>query len=168
MQVKKSLQIQAPAKEVWIHFYDWGNVWRFQPWVVRSPLLTNIEEGVGASRRCEFSDNTSIVETITKVVSGKRIEFSLSETAKPMTGGTGYIDISERGPKSTLVEVGMDVTLGLGPLNPVMGLMMKPMMRTRITKMIESLGHHIQTGGKLDPKGNKLTVPAEMPHAKAA
>ena len=165
MQVEKSLQIQAPAQVVWQHFYDWGNVWRFQPWVVRSPLLTNIEDGVGASRRCELSDNTSIVETITNVIPGKRIEFSLSEAAMPMVDGTGSIELSPNGEKSTLVSVAMEVRLGLGPLNPIMGLMMKPMMRTRIAKMIGSLEHHIQTGQKLDPKGNKLTVPSVMPEA---
>ena len=167
MHIEKSVQIRAPVEEVWSHFYDWDNVWRFQPWVVRSPLLTNVENGVGASRRCEFSDGTSLVETITKVVPGKRVEFALSEAAKPMVGGTGSISVMSRSSGITVVTVVMDIKLGLGLLNPVMGLMMKPMMRNRIKKMVESLEHYILTGQKLDPKGNKLVVPAEMPQAEA-
>ena len=156
MHAKKTVRVNAKAADIWAAFNDWGGVWRFQPWVVRSPLLSANNEGVGASRRCEFVDKTSIVETITKIDDGRRIEMRLSETPKPMKGGTAIITLQPRG-SQTDVTVSMDVTLGLGPLNPIMGnLMMKPMMKTRIQKMLESLEYHIQSGGKIDSKGVKL------------
>ncbi|MEO1028748.1 MAG: SRPBCC family protein [Pseudomonadota bacterium] len=163
MRVEKTLRLKAKPEDVWTKFKDWGGVWRFQPWVVRSPLLSETSEGVGASRRCEFTDKTSIVETITKIEEGRKIDMSLSETPKPMLGGMGSIELTPRG-NETDVTVTMDIKLGMGPLNPIMGpLMMRPMMKGRITKMLESLEYHILTGGKLDPKGVKQTVPAVMP-----
>ena len=155
MRVEKTVRVKAPANKVWDAFYDWGGVWRFQPWVLQSPILGSTTQGVGASRRCEFVDKTSIVETITRIEEGRIIEMSLTETPKPMTGGKAVIILTPRD-SSTDVTVSMDVALGLGPLNPIMGnLMMKPMMKTRISKMLESLEYHLQTGGKIDSKGVK-------------
>ncbi|MEM9715209.1 MAG: SRPBCC family protein [Pseudomonadota bacterium] len=155
MRLEHTVRVNAKAADIWTTFNDWGGVWRYQPWVVTSPLLSSNNEGVGASRRCEFVDKTSIVETITKIDVGQRIDMILSETPKPMMGGTGSIILSPKG-KQTDVTVVMDIKLGLGPLNPIMGnLMMKPMMRNRITKMLESLEYHLETGGKIDSKGIK-------------
>ena len=155
MRLEHTVRVNAKAAEIWTTFNDWGGVWRYQPWVVTSPLLSSNNEGVGASRRCEFVDKTSIVETITKIDNGRRIDMTLSETPKPMKGGTSSIILSPKGGQ-TDVTVAMDITLGLGPLNPIIGnLMMKPMMRTRITKMLESLEYHLKTGGKIDSKGIK-------------
>ena len=160
MRVEKTVRVNATADKIWSAFNDWGGVWRFQPWVVRSPLLSSNNEGVGASRRCEFVDKTSIVETITRIEDGRRIEMVLSETPKPMKGGTATILLVPRS-GATDVTVAMDVQLGLGPLNPIMGnLMMRPMMKTRIQKMLESLEHHLKTGGKIDSKGVKHASPA--------
>lgn len=159
MQAVKTVRVNAPAADVWCAFNDWGGVWRFQPWVHRSPLLSRNNEGVGASRRCEFFDKTSIVETITSIDEGRRIDMSLSETPKPMLGGKGSIKLTPRG-QATDVTVEMDVKLGMGPLNPIMGnLMMKPMMKKRIARMLESLDYHLKTGGKLDGKGAKHATP---------
>ena len=155
MRFEKTVRVKAPANKIWDAFYDWGGVWRFQPWVVRSPILSSTTEGVGASRCCEFVDKTSIVETITRIEQGRIIEMNLTETPRPMTGGKAVISLAPRD-ASTDVTVSMDVALGLGPLNPIMGnLMMKPMMKTRITKMLESLEYHLKTGGKIDSKGVK-------------
>ena len=151
-------------ESIWGAFMDWGGVWRFQPWVVRSPLLNEISEGVGSSRRCEFSDDTSIVETITRIREGKEIQFELSDTPKPMKSGHGSIALTSQG-GSTRVTVDMDVQLGMGLLNPILGLMMKPVMRKRVDMMLQSLEHHLATGKKLTPKGAEVTVPTAMPEA---
>lgn len=164
MKVSHARTLNSDAEQVWKAFVDWGGVWQFQPWVVRSPILSDIAEGVGTSRRCEFSDNTSIVETITRISDGKQIEFSLSEAPKPMKSGMGSISLARKG-CGTEVTVEMDVTLGMGPFNPLMALMMKPVMRKRVDLMLQSLELHLQTGKKLDPKGNKVVPPSEMPAA---
>ena len=123
MYAKMTKRIDAEASEVWMAFNDWGGVWRFQPWVIRSPLLSTNNEGVGAKRRCEFVDKTSIVETVTRIEDGRAIHMSLSEAPKPMKGGTSVIRLAPRG-KSTDVTVEMDIKLGMGPLNPIMGKLM--------------------------------------------
>ena len=160
MRAEMTKRIDAAAEDVWAAFNDWGGIWRFQPWVVRSPLLSQKNEGVGAKRRCEFVDKTSIVETITRIEDGRAVHMSLSEAPKPMKGGTSVIRISPRD-KTTDVTVEMDIEIGMGPLGAIMGqLMMKPMMIKRVSLMLDSLEHHLKTGGKIDSKGVKHSTPA--------
>jgi len=88
---------------------------------------------------------------------------SASQRSKHGLGGMGAIELKPAN-GGTEVTVTMDVQLGMGPLNPIMGpLMMRPMMKSRIAKMLQSLEHNILTGGKLNPKGKKVKVPAAMP-----
>ena len=160
MHAEMKKRVNAAAEDIWAACNDWGGIWRFQPWVVRSPLLSQNNDGVGAKRRCEFVDKTSIVETITKIAEGLAVHLSLSETPKPMKGGTSVIRLSPSG-NSTDVIVEMDIEIGMGPLGTIMGnLMMKPMMKKRVSLMLESLEHHLKTGGKIDSKGVKHSSPS--------
>ncbi|KIC47160.1 hypothetical protein RA28_05585 [Ruegeria sp. ANG-S4] len=160
MHAEMTKRVNASAEDIWAAFNDWGGIWRFQPWVVRSPLLSQNNEGVGAKRRCEFVDKTSIVETITKIEDGRAIHMTLSETPKPMKGGKSVIRLSPSG-NGTDVIVEMDIEIGMGPLGAIMGnLMMKPMMKKRVSLMLESLEHHLKTGGKIDSKGIKHSSPS--------
>lgn len=160
MHAEMTKRVNASAADVWSAFDDWGGIWRFQPWVVRSPLLSQNNEGVGAKRRCEFVDKTSIVETITRIDEGRAIHMSLSETPKPMKGGMSIIRLSGNG-NSTDVTVEMDIEIGMGPIGAIMGnLMMKSMMKKRVSLMLDSLEHHLKTGGKIDSKGVRHNTPS--------
>lgn len=152
MRATQTLRIKGSAERVWDAFSDWGGIWRFQPWVTRSPLLSEHNEGVGASRRCEFTDGTSIVETVLEVEPGRRIVMSMADAPKPMKGGTSSIELTPSG-AYTEVTVVIEAELSAGPLNPLLSMMMKPMMRKRVRKMLESLEFHLETGGKIDAKG---------------
>lgn len=163
MRVETTVHVNAASSEIWSVLSDWSGVWRYQPWVLRSPQLSDQNEGVGAARRCEFVDDTSIVETVTKWDVSRKIELELTETPKPMKGGWASIELNPVG-AATNVTLVMDIKLGLGPLNPIMGpLMMRPMMKKRIIKMLESLEYHIKTGGKIDHKGRRHKPVAPMP-----
>jgi carbon monoxide dehydrogenase subunit G len=159
MRAELTKRVNARAEDVWAAFNDWGGIWRFQPWVVRSPLLSVNNVGVGASRRCEFVDKTSIVETITQIEEGRAVHMSLSEVPSPMKGGTSVIRLTPRG-KATDVTIEMDIEIGMGPVGAIMGaVMMKPMMKKRASRMLESLEYHLNTGGKIDSSGVKHPSP---------
>ena len=79
MRAELTKRVDAPAQDIWAAFNDWGGIWRFQPWVVRSPLLSQNNDGVGAKRRCEFVDKTSIVESVSKIEDGRAVLLSLSD-----------------------------------------------------------------------------------------
>lgn len=154
MKVSKTVSIDSNPKDVWNTLSDWGGIVNYHPWVVNSPLLSNEKSGVGAARRCEFADKTSIVETITLWQEYDRIEMTLSDTPFPLKSGTGVMIVKENGSGGTTVFVELDIAVGMGPLGWIMGpLMIRPLMKTRIEKMLQSLDHYLKTGNKLDPKG---------------
>jgi len=154
MKVSKTVSINSNPNDVWNALADWGSIVNYHPWVVNSPLLSSEKSGVGASRRCEFADKTSIVETVTKWQEYERMEITLSDTPFPLKSGTVAMVIKKFG-SGTSVTFEMDIAIGMGPLGWIMGpLAIKPLMKTRIEKMLQSLEHYLKTGTKLDPKGN--------------
>ena len=77
-----------------------------------------------------------------------------------MKGGASVIRLTPRG-DATDVTVEVDIEIGMGPLGAIMSnLMMKPMMKKRVSLMLDSLEHHLKTGGKIDSKGVKHKSPA--------
>ncbi|MCJ8340942.1 MAG: SRPBCC family protein [Pseudomonadales bacterium] len=154
MKVFQSVKIDSKLKDVWHIFSDMEGIVNYHPWVIRSPLLSDCNMGVGASRRCEFQDNTSVVETITEVREYEYIKMVLSETPVPMISGNVTASFQSTG-GGTELTIEMDVKVGLGPLGWIIGpLIMRPIIKNRIKKMALSLDHYIKTGLKLDPKGN--------------
>ncbi len=154
MKVSQSVKISSKLKDVWHTFSDMSGIVNYHPWVVRSPLLSDRNTGIGASRRCEFQDNTSIVETITDLREYQYITMTLSETPMPMKSGTVTAFLHKSG-TGTELTIKMDVKIGLGPLGWIIGpLMMRPIIKNRIKKMALSLDQFIKTGSKFDPKGN--------------
>ena len=153
MKVFQSVIIDSKLKDVWHNFSDMAGIVNYHPWVIRSPLLSDCNVGVGASRRCEFEDNTSVVETITDLHEYEYIKMVLSETPMPMKSGTVSASFQSKG-ASTELTIDMDVKVGLGPLGWIIGpLIMRPIIKNRIKKMALSLDHYIKTGSKFDPKG---------------
>ena len=62
--------IQSDSASVWAAVADIGGVHRWHPKVRQSPLLSEANEGLGAKRRCDFYDGTSVVEEVTDWVEG--------------------------------------------------------------------------------------------------
>ena len=154
MKVSKSVQIDSSLKDAWRVFADMSGVANYHPWVINSPLLSEHNTGKGASRRCEFQDGTSIVETITEWREHEYMKMTLSETPAPMKSGTVSVYFrSVNG--GTEMRMEMDVKIGLGPIGWIIGpLVVRPLIKTRFEKSVLSMDHYIKTGTKFDPKGN--------------
>lgn len=62
---KYSLDIDAPASKVWAALSDFSNIQLFHPNVKYTDQLSEMDRGLGASRRCNFYTGGSAVESIT-------------------------------------------------------------------------------------------------------
>ncbi len=80
MKVSKFVQIDSALKDAWRVFAELSRVVNYHPGVINSPSLSEGNTGKGASRRCEFRDNTSIVETIAEWREHEYMKMTLSET----------------------------------------------------------------------------------------
>ena len=154
MKVSIAIQVDSELKDVWAAFSSMSGIVNYHPWVINSPLLSKNDTGVGASRRCEFKDGTSIVETITELREREYISMTFSETPMPLKSGVVEVAFSSSG-SGTEIKAEMDVKIGLGPLGWIIGpLFVRSLMKNRFEKAMLSMDQYIKTGTKFDTKGN--------------
>ena len=83
-QLTATAIVRAPVSRVWDTISDVGTVKDWHPKVKHSPVLSAESTGVGATRRCEFYDGTSVVEQVTEAVEGRLLRVVLSEFSMPL------------------------------------------------------------------------------------
>jgi len=153
MKVSIAVQVDSELKDVWAAFSDWSGVVNYHPWVINSPLLSEQNVGIGASRRCEFQDDSSIVETVTEWREFENIKMTFSETPAPLKSGNVSVAFKASGGGTEIVAE-MNVQVGLGPIGWIIGpLVVRPLMKTRFEKAMLSLDQFIKTGAKFDTDG---------------
>lgn len=74
INVEKTVLVKAGINQVWDIVSDMGGVYKYHPLVKKSPVLSENAVGIGATRRCEFYDGSSVVEKITELKEGKELE----------------------------------------------------------------------------------------------
>lgn len=82
--VEQSMRINLPASKVWAVLSDFGSMERFQDNVLSSPILAGPQSGIGTKRKCNFYDNSSVVEEIVEYQEGQGFKMALSEYAMPL------------------------------------------------------------------------------------
>ena len=157
--------VNAPAERVWEVISDYGGVHKFHPMVKTSPILTKNARGLGAKRRCEFYDRTSVVEEITKWDEGKSISVVLSEASMPLKRANATIRISPINGDSSEVTLAMDYDVKYGSMGKLMDmLMMRRMMQKMFFKVLKGLEHHVVTGELIGENGVPVTrAHSDMP-----
>ncbi|MCJ8347342.1 SRPBCC family protein [bacterium] len=157
MKVEVSKKLNVDVDRVWKSFENFGEIYKFHPLVEKSPLLSKNASGIGAKRRCDFYDGTSVVEVVTHWTEKKRIEVQLSEMSMPMKTAKATIKIVSTSSGATKVSLEMDFVPKFGFLGKIMGaLMMRPMMKKMLTLLFVGLEKHIQTGKIVGKNGELL------------
>ena len=160
--VSKTLRLAVPAEKAWAIISDYGAIHKYHPGVERSPILNGIERGVGAIRRCEFYDGSSVVEKVISWQDGRSLTVELSGMSMPLKQAQAQLQVRQAGKGTSDVTITMDFTPKFGPLGWLMGqVMMKPMMRGMFTKVLQALETHASTGRLIGPEGVVLSPMAE-------
>lgn len=154
IKAKKVVSLNVPAEKVWSVISQFQNVQHFHPLVEKSPMLSQHNEGVGAKRRCEFYDKTSVVEEITHWEEGRSFTVELTEASMPLKKATASLSVRQINKKSSEISLEMDYVVKGGPLGWVMGtVMMRPMMQKMFTKVLKALEYHCVTGKLVGKEG---------------
>ncbi len=152
--VATTKEIAAPASSIWSVLADFGGVHRYHPRVAKSPLLSDENSGVGAKRRCEFYDDTSIVEEVTSWDEGRGFTVELSEISMPLKNVTARIGVEERGADRAAVTIEMTYTPKFGPVGWLMDRMMiRRMMPKMFASVLRGLEDHVRTGQEIGEDG---------------
>lgn len=146
--VKVSRSMNVTAERVWEVIADYPNVHHYHPLVDNVDLRSSTERGVGASRVCNFYDNTSVAEEVTDWQEGKSFTVELSEFSLPVKSATATMNVEATGANRSEVAIAMELTPKFGALvGWLMGtVVMRPLMRKTFKQVLAGLEHHAATG----------------------
>lgn len=129
--------IDAPISKVWASWDNFGDIYVFNPNIVKSHLLNNkISTGIGATRQCDFTDGKNhIKERIIGYVPEQSMTIDIYDGTVPLKRAVATITFVEVGLRRTEIKMEMDFIPKLGFL----GKLMIPMMQKQFTKAITGL-----------------------------
>lgn len=140
-------EIHRSALTVWPYLDNIGGVSNYHVAVKNAPILSKEKRGLRTVRRCEFYDNTSVVETVVGYVDGKSITFELSEFSMPLKSAFATFLVTPKTEKSCVVTISLTFTVKGGILGKLMGaFVIKPKLKKLFEKILIGLDYHIVTG----------------------
>ncbi len=147
--------IATPRARVWDITSDIGRVDVFHPFVERSVATSKLSRGVGAERRCDFyGGKTSIDERVTAWDEGRSFTIAALTGMMGMTSAHATFAFEEIDPATTDVRLTMRYTMKGGPFGSALGvLLMTPMMKRMLGRVLAGLDTHCQTGRPIGRNG---------------
>jgi len=139
--------VHASQDTVWQLIDDVTKVVDWHPMVASVDLLSDAPTGLGAARRCNFHDGTSVEEKVTERVEGQRIRVALSEFSMPMKRFDAQISLTPASDQTTQVTFEMFYEVKFGVLGKAMNvLMVRGQMSKLLNTVLAGLDHHAATG----------------------
>jgi len=145
-QVQQSQVINAPIAPTWAAVSKLGAVQDWHPNVARAEVLTAHDSGIGASRRVEFQDGRSAVET---VIEESELHFTTMEmsASSPLSRAVVTIRTEERSADTTEVTFSIEYGLKYGPIGWLIdAVMMKRLFGKVFSAALDGLSYHLETG----------------------
>ena len=145
--VNVTRDIQISKESVWLALKDFAGIYKYNPGVKSSELLSRQPIGVGAQRICHFYDGSSLKETITHYNEQQGYRFELSEFSLPLKKAFTEFSISPMGEHGCRVTVTLSFIPKMGPLGWVMAkVLMKPMLTKALKGLTKGLEDHVKSG----------------------
>jgi hypothetical protein len=144
--VQRTHVVNAPIAPTWTAVSRMGAVQDWHPNVASAVVLTAHESGIGASRRVEFHDGKSVVETVTEE---SELHFTTMEmtATSPLKRALVTIRTKERSADATEVTFSIDYGLKFGPIGWLIdAAMMKRLFGKVFDTALEGLSYHLETG----------------------
>ncbi|MFW9856685.1 MAG: SRPBCC family protein [Candidatus Thorarchaeota archaeon] len=65
--------VEASIDQVWNVISNFEQPHRYHPYIIKTQLLSDQKQGIGAKRRCDMNDNTFVVEEVIEWIEKERI-----------------------------------------------------------------------------------------------
>jgi ribosome-associated toxin RatA of RatAB toxin-antitoxin module len=119
--------------------------WHFN--IATVDLLSGRQTGVGAARRCNFHDGSSVREDVVAVEDGRKVRMELSEYSVPMKHLELEIALREQSKGVTEAILTLRYVMKFGVIGKIMGATAVRKQLTGVaTKLLAGLEHHANTG----------------------
>ena len=148
-----SMIVKVTHNKAWRILSDFGGIHKFHPTVETSPIIHGDETGLGATRRCHFTDGSSVVERVIAWEEGRSYEVELSEFSMPFKSATARLSVAPSGLEKSVLTMEINAVVKYGPLGWLMAnLMMRPMMKSMFKKTFRGLESHANTDQVINGK----------------
>lgn len=129
--------IYAPIDQVWRSWDDFGNIYKFNPNLTHSRLLSSSPlTGKGAKRQCDINDGKNwIREEVVEYVPQKRMTLNIYEGTMSLKNAIATI----RFRKVTANRTEVSMVLDFEPKGGLLGKLMLPIMKPKFEKMLNAL-----------------------------
>jgi len=154
--------IKAPVHRVWEALDDFGGIYKFNPNLKRSYITGDSEnnKGMGCSRQCDMKDGKNWVrERIIDYKPNKSMRLNIYDGTMPFKSAWAdmYLKEEKEGTKFTLV---MNFVPKFGPLGAIMAIIMKPVMKKMLDKLMIGCEEYVIDGKLANPV---VIPPATVP-----
>lgn len=151
--VERSMKFNIPASAIWTSLESFGGIEEYSPTIKDSYIVGDQKTGIGAKRRCTFTDGSSVVETIIEYDEGEGYRMELSEFSFPLKYMFADIHVKPIGEQSCEVTMSTDFLVKGGPLGWLMGfVLMRPIMKGAFGKVMSGLAYYSGTGNTVGEK----------------
>ena len=141
------IEIDAPVEEVWKVLADIGNIYRWNPGVVKSHVTTDEETGIGAGRHCDLGGKNYLDEEIVEWEDQKRLTVRIIGTNMPFKTADIRFVLRRNDETSTVVSVSPEYTLKFGVLGKLMDVLL---VRRTYIKGMNNMLKGLQTFIEID------------------
>lgn len=146
-QLSATQIVRAPIAKVWETLADVGSIADWHPGVANSPVLTEHRSGMGAARRVELYDGSTVVETVSALEEGRSVTVTMSDHSMPLSMGEATFSIEADGEDRTRVTMTLAYGMKFGPLGWLLNaVMLQGIMSKLLVSVLAGLDHHLATG----------------------
>lgn len=154
INVEKTVLVNAGIAQVWDIISNIGDVYKYHPLVSKSPQLSENASGIGAKRRCDFYDGSSVVEEVVGMKLGEELTVKLSEFSLPFKSAQATMRLDKVTDNSTNVSIRMSYKMKYGIFGTILGtFVIKSVMKKVFTKVLKSMNDHATTGKLIGKDG---------------
>ena len=157
---ENSVKVNLSAAQIWKILDDYASVEKFATTITSSPIIGEIEKGLGAKRRCTFKDGSSLVEEIIDYQEGQGYTMALSDYTLPLKSMQAKMSVKAIDANSCEIFMSANFVVKGGPLGWLMGnFLMRPVMKGVFKKLMTGLAYYCETGNVI---GEKLPPQNEL------
>lgn len=146
--IKRKVIIRASRRKVWDALADFGNVQHLSPNIAKSYLTSDVQNGLGATRHCDFTAmGAKVEEKIVGWNEGNSLKIQLYDVKNmPMVQDLeAFFELTDQDEATELMgtfQYGMSNALG----RLMNSLTVKKMNEKSWNEFMAGIKHHVETG----------------------
>ncbi len=153
IHVEKTMRFKVTAEKAWETVDDFGAIYKFSPTVKSSPIVNDINRGLGSKRKTVFYNDDSLIEEIVGYEKGKSMTVKVLDPSSPLKSSVAKMIIKKVDAETSDLTFSMDFEMKWGPLGWLLGnIMLRPVFKGIFKKQVLGWAYHTMTGNSVGDK----------------